>query len=890
MLQTETLLVRTKLNKPVLVKKNLVPRPELQTHLDATRELPFVLVSAPAGYGKTTLVNSYLETVDWTNAWLTLDERDSNIWLFSQYFLAAIQSMFPDVCRRTAQLITEANLPPVETLAGIIANEINMIDRNFILVLDDYSCIHDMSVHDLLSKIIYHPPRSMHLIIVSRRDPPLPLMRFRAQGQMAEIRIPDLRFNTAEAAILIRNLVGETVDDKIINSMVDKTEGWVTGLYLVALSFCYGYFQNIIGDKKEISSSINDYILSEVYSHIPLTLQDILLKISILDRFCASLCDAVCMDDSSTFPAISGNQCLDWLKKENLFLRPLDQEGHWYQLHGLFCSFLRLQMMGRYSSEEINTFHIRASIWYSQHQLFDESLYHILAAGDIKAGIQLVAKYLQTMKMPDQWRQLEHLVNLFPTQIIESSPYLLFAKACVMYCTFQLEKMSHILNKIETLLANTETEVTINDQLKGGIWALRNYLYFWKGDYQISLIYGRKALADLPEEWYYLREMTKIQMSEAMQMLGNQSPYASLIDRWDKTDTDIQDQMCHMLRLCSIHWKNADFPGLISLAGNILTFHQKGDSETCSGIGQYLQGIVHYFQNDLGQAEQHFSLAFKQRHLPNTLYIIQSAFGLASVYLAQGQINRSRDVVNEAADYLIQMNDTSLTPLIQAFKADISLSENDLNAAVHWANQFEPGLLPPMQTFYYPHFTQVKILLAQDAEESRKRASDILARLRYCAESSHNKLYLIKILLLETFLRKSSGDKLSALAALEQALSLARENRIIRPFINMGPIISDLLLDMDNGENDLIQQIGNNLVTDSASTTRANNKLVSPLTDRELKVMELLTKRLSNKEIAGQLDISTGTVKSHTIRIYQKLNVKNRRQASEKALALGVIR
>ncbi len=893
MVPTQFLLVKTKLNRPALPKKNVVPRTRLLELLENSREIPFILVSAPAGYGKTTLINSYLETVDWPFAWLSLDTSDSNINIFAQYFLEAIRSVFPDACDRASNLLASASLPPTEMLAGILADEIDEIVQDFFLVLDDYSHIHEMAVHDLLSGILSHPPRHLHLIVIARHDPPLPLITLRAKQKMAEIRAIDLRFSISEAAILIRQLSGSDVNDQTVATIQEKTSGWVTGIYLMANSLRNDDLNLAISNLPKKVESINEYLLNEVFYRVPASIQDLLLRLSILNRFCGPLIDAMARNDNSSVPLVSGVQYVEWLKKEDLFLISLDKEGKWYEFHRLFRELLYHQLETRYNPDEISKLHSKASIWFSQNELYEEALKHALAAGETKAGILLVAQFNQILELPEQWQELNRLINLFPPAVIESSPDLLFAEACVMYARFQIGKMPQILDKIESLLSNTELEPARKNNLQSGIAALRSYLYFWIGDYENSLIQGRKALARLPEDWHYLRESTKNNIAEAMKMLSNESSYTALINQWGKLNinlvTSTSGNLNEQIRMCMIHWTNADLPSLKSASDNILSLCSDSNFEIYTGIGHYFQGLVHYYQNDLAQAEKHFIATMEKRYLTNILFVVQSSFGLAMIYRALGQIQQADYTINTIVAYLAEMNDTGLMQVVHAFQADLAVSQNDLTTANRWVCGFDPGPLPPMLTFYYPHFTLVRILLEHDKEESRRQAAEILMRLRYCVESTHNKIFLIKVLISEALLGKSAGDETAALTALKEALYLAKTSRIVRPFLEMGNGIYDLFQHLDGNDDLFVQQIRKAMADEISCLTDANSKLIVPLTDREIKVMGLLCKRLTNKEIASQLVISTGTVKSHTIRIYQKLNVKNRREATEKALSLGII-
>ena len=291
--KTDFQLVRTKLNRP-RVASDLVPRPRLSERLGQRLWRPLTLVSAPAGYGKTTLVSAWLETWDGPNAWLSLDEHDSDLTAFLNYFVAAIQTMFPQACQVSAGLLRAASLPPVPVIAGTLMNELADIDQPYVLVLDDYHAIRERSVRELLTELLRHPPEGMRLVLNTRRDPLLPLARMRAQGLVTEIRTEDLRFTREEAAALLRQWIEAPVDEATISLLEKTTEGWVTGLRLMILSVRHrGDLENGVAGLHGSSRYVTEYLMSEVLSRQPPEFRDFLVRSAILDRFCAPLCDAV---------------------------------------------------------------------------------------------------------------------------------------------------------------------------------------------------------------------------------------------------------------------------------------------------------------------------------------------------------------------------------------------------------------------------------------------------------------------------------------------------------------------------------------------------------------------------------------------------------------------
>ncbi|MGD9114847.1 MAG: hypothetical protein PVI77_20975, partial [Desulfobacterales bacterium] len=329
-------ILRTKFHRPPS-PRDYAHRPRLSEYLDQRQERPLTLVSAPAGYGKSTLVSCWLDRCDSPNAWISLDENDNDLRQFLSYFVAAIKTIFPNAVSATSTLVDAPNLPPLSTLVGILANELDMIEQDFILVLDDIHTIQEKSVYHLLNDLLRHPPRPMHMVLVGRRDPLLNIAALRARSQLAEVRLQDLRFTAGETAAYLKQILNRQIDEDLATAWSEKTEGWVTGLRLAALSIQHrGDFKNLLPELKGSTQYVMEYLFNEVLSHQPPDLRDFLLKTSILGRFCAPLYDA--MNGTGIAPGVTQNdawQFINQLKKENLFLISLDAEGQWFRYHHL---------------------------------------------------------------------------------------------------------------------------------------------------------------------------------------------------------------------------------------------------------------------------------------------------------------------------------------------------------------------------------------------------------------------------------------------------------------------------------------------------------------------------------------------------------------------------
>ncbi|MGD9197764.1 MAG: hypothetical protein PVH97_05735, partial [Desulfobacterales bacterium] len=420
------IILRTKLHRPP-APSDYVHRPRLSEYLDQQLERPLALVSAPAGYGKSTLVSCWLDRCDNPNAWISLDENDNDLRQFLSYFLAAVETVFPNSVKETMTLVNAPTLPPLSSLVGTLANQLDMIEQDFILVLDDIHTIQEKSVYHLLNDLLRHPPRPMHLVLIGRRDPLLNIATLRARSQLAEVRLQDLRFTAGETATYLKQILNRQFDEDLATAWSEKTEGWVTGLRLAALSMQHrGDFKTILPELKGSTQYVMEYLFNEVLSHQPPDLRDFLLKTSILDRFCAPMYDA--MVGTAVGPGDTQNdawQFINQLKKENLFLISLDVEGQWFRYHHLFQNLLKRQLKRHYPPNEITTLHSRASEYFESQGLITESIKHALATEDHGRTAEIVERHRHDEFDADRWYVVERWLAMLPAKVKRQRPSIL---------------------------------------------------------------------------------------------------------------------------------------------------------------------------------------------------------------------------------------------------------------------------------------------------------------------------------------------------------------------------------------------------------------------------------------------------------------------------------
>ena len=900
-------LIVTKLHRPPVADDHL-HRQGLLDRLTQRRYRPLALVSAPAGYGKSTLLSCWLESCDIPAAWVSLDKDDNNLRQFLSYFVAAIQSIFPVTCSETRAMLTATDLPPVSVLARSLINELEQIEKAFILVLDDYHFIQDKSVHAFIDKFLKHPPAAMHLVLATRRDPPLPLASLRAKGQMTEIRVQDLRFSLEEIVIFLQRVTGTSVDQSTAAILEEKTEGWVTGLRLAVLSLRHREdIKNVLIDLPDDNRYVMDYVVAEVLSQQSPDMQEYLLKTSILNRFCAPLCDTVCISNSvSSACEIRGQEFLQLLEKANLFIIPLDDEHQWFRYHHLFQNLLKRRLKQRFKPDEIDELHKLAGDWFAENGWIEEALAHALEGGDTEAATRCVAKNRYDAMSREEWHRLNRWLQILPSDIIKEKPDLLLLKAWVYQRQWRYSEVRRISDQIEDIISIKDMKSTADGIFYGEVQALRCFLHYLNAHGEQSETSARDALNRLPSQYHSIRGIALIVLALSLQMRGDLAQAHRVVyDALQQEDASIVNYKGMLLAaLCFTNWIAADLRGLQLTAAQYLKHAQEHNLLESIAVGNYFAGIVHYERNELDLAESALAPVVNQNVIPTVINYIHSAFILSLTYQAQDLTNKATKVIESAADYMLEIGNTTLLEICMAFQAELALRQGRIAEADFWARNYNPEPLIPAARFYTPQLTLARILLAKGTADSQKKAHKLLSRLHDFFISIHSTNVLIDILILQALLHNARGDESEAVKKLMEAITLAKPGSFIRPFLDVGPKVADLLYHLVKQDPDQkyaeqildafsIEATGMGLdASDDLNRHRlslSNRALVGPLTDREIEILLILAKGLSNNKIADRLLISPETVKRHLYNIYQKLKVKNRHEAIVQAKSLRIL-
>lgn len=886
-------LVATKLTPPRL-HREYVSRPRLLTLLQASLDSPLTLLRAPAGSGKSTLLSEWLAMIPVASCWVSLDEGDNELEGFLSYVLAAIRRTFPQLRPATHDLLQALAVPALDVLAASLTDDLVQLPADFVLVLDDFHCISNSQIHELLQQVLRHPPEQLHLIIATRAAPPWPLTRMRARGQVTELRYEDLLFTAEESEAYLRRALGEAVDHDVAVALHDESEGWAAGLQLMALTLRGRSLDSIrtmhVGTAgNDIEAILLDEVLAQQEPHV----QDRLLRISILNRFSPGLCEAVCAKEpSGDFAPGWGGAFLAGLGNANLFVSRIDHRNEFYRFHHLFQQFLRGRLQDRYSPAEVAELHLCASQWFESQDLIEEALNHALAAGNEQDAADIVARHRHALYNQEQFARLTRWLRLLPTDVKSRHPGLLLAEARIATMNWRFVEAAFFLEHAELELQRTSLEPSASELASAELMALRGILDFWAGDAERVASMSRHLLEVLPPDQSHLLGLAHTGMTTSAYLKGNLDDALAYLDSQLAATAPLNPSYAWLLQTQAfLYWLHGDLASLRQSATRLLQVGNAMELADQEALAHFLLGAAHYCRNELDTAKAHLTRAVGARFIMRLMWWAQAVGLLALTLQALDRGEEAQLALDDAQAFLLERNAMRLLPSIGAFQSELDRREGRYSAAVAWARQASPGPLTWALAVVEPRLAQVRALLTEDDPAALDQASTVLAELRaFCARLPNRRLCQ-EVDALSALLDEHQGRHESALETLGQVVQDTESESWIRLYVDLGDDMEHLLRRLLR-RGDSPRAIERILEAFPVQRPRLpgpdQSCLIEPLSPRELEILALLGERDSNKEIAARLFISAGTVKRHTISIYRKLDVNDRRRAVNRAAELGL--
>ena len=854
------------------------------------------VISAPAGYGKTTVLSDWISSTEIPACWISLDMGDNDPARFWAYVIAALQTIIHEAGTTAHRLIKSRQKLPTEAILTSLINDISSDDCELIMVLDDYYLIESEAIHKAVSFFIDHLPPQLHLVISGRSDPPLPLANLRAKGLLSELRASDLRFTKQETSEFIKLATTIDFDENDILQLTERTEGWIASLQMAALSLkgredVSGFINSFSGSHRYIL----DYLTEEVLKRQDERTRSFLLKTSISDHLCGPLCDAITEGED-------GQRTLERLDEDNLFVMPLDDRRYWYRYHRLFSDLLHTQLTRTYP-DEIRDLHFTAAKWYHENDFVQGAMHHAFVISDFQYAADLIEESAFDLLTEGKSYDLQTWLARLPRELVASRPWLcIWAAWSYMLSTAQPGDIEPYLDRVDEQLLDagdqSEEAAYETSRIKGYTLALRAILARRQWDMKRSIELSHQASRFIPEDDQFARSFVLLNLTVSHFYNGELEiarEYAEKTMAHARATETVYDDIICMILIAHIEAQQGNLTRARAVYGQAIEAGTQPGGyilpTTCRAfIGL---GSIAYEQNDLDEAESHYNKAIELARHGNEMITLMAGYVLlAWLNQVRQKPEKADELFGMAKSVALKSYTADTENYLESWRARFALARGDIDAAKRWAEEQKEIITFPETLFYaYSYGLVSTFVRACIASKSIASVLPLLENTRKNLEIQGQTGWLIEILALQSIVYDARGDTEDALATLEQALKAGEPEGYMRLFIDEGEPMARLLrLAASRG-------IYTVYVNKLRSAIHGHEQMhpgdeqapAEHLSQRELEVLELIDAGRSNRQIAEELILSVGTVKKHVYNIYSKLGVERRTQAIARARELGLI-
>ena len=871
------------------IRPDLVPRPRLVSRLENHNHAHFTLVSAPAGFGKTTLISEWVGESRHPVAWISLEESENDPSVFLEYLVAALRTLDDQLGSSAADLLRAPRPPEPKLAVTHLINEIAEKDTDLALVLDDYHVVTTESIHDTVAFLVEHLPPQLHLVITTRSDPPFPLARWRARGRMHEVRAADLRFETDETEAFLNNRMGLHLSSEDLTALTTRTEGWITGLQLAAISLrsrgdASEFVRAFAGDDRFVL----DYLAEEVLHRQPDDVQRFLLRSSVLGRLGASLCDAVTEEGNA-------REMLERLERENLFLTSLDGRREWYRYHHLFADLLRYRLEAD-EPDVVADLHVRASTWFEQEGLMNEAIHHARSARDWERVLRLVSKLAQPLMLRRQIGTLAGWLKGIPDEWLGRNAFL-----CGSYALALVGRSDWAGVERALMLSKNAAPATPSRNELAMVWNIRAYMAYARRDPERARDCAARA-RELVDDGPSVESLGTL-MASALALLAEGS--VTLAEPLLVEALAAANAMGHVfVRNASLSYlaqSRAMAGRLVDAAGSVRELLDLEISQFPEHVGyaHALLGDVARERNDLDTAATHVDqyLEVRTHEVPQGSWVmhLDRTRSVALIAWALGDRARAFETIATGIEHADAHGIFGGREELEALRAVLEVRQGNVSAASHWAAMSGLAAHDPVPFEREAQYAAFARVLAADG-----RAEDALGlaeRMIAAAAESGRLRVVLELETVRAIAFRDLGRMEEAIDALERALALAEREGIVRIFVDEAVAVGPLFAALAGQRRvsvfaaTIVPLFGEGAVSSvpsgNARTPWWYEK--DPLHKREIEVLQLVAEGLSNDAIATRLFIAVSTVKRHVANIYQKLDVHSRTQAVARGRSFGFL-
>lgn len=871
-----------------------IQRVSLLKRLDDGLTRKLTLITAPTGFGKTTLVSMWVVSRAYPSAWVTLDKNDNDPVRFWTYICSALRTLDPSLGRTTLAALTGSQLPSSQALLSPLINDLAQLRKNSLLVLDDYHAITSVEIHDGLSFLIQHLPETLHLILLSRNEPSLPVGILRARGEMVEINVADLRFDESETTEFLHETLSTEISHTLVSQLQERTEGWAAGLRLAALSIQKQNAEEIEKIIQSFSGShrfVSDYLIREVFERQPEAVQNFLLMSCFFNRLHGSLCDALIGTNDSA-------AMLKQLERESLFIVQLDRgnDSSWYRYNALFAESIQYLAQQRLGRDTVQRLFEKAANWYEYHGLLEDAIETALAAKLFDSAMSMIEKFIEIHGLSGGYTISRWLENI-PQQEIFKHPVICFTHAqIILYSTDRYSPAT--ATRIEPFLRTAESvwRTGENRAWLGQLLSFRGIVAWWQGDFTQAYDFAHRSLIELPEHDVLWRGNSLLIINYEATQAGHILDAENIVLEARAllgAAQNIYGMLAATQMLAEVFYWQGEFEHAEELNQQIIK-DAVGDVSMLDdqGIASLSLANIAYERNELDQAEQFATRALElgiQR--ANEMLQMQATIRLAHIRTTGGDSSQAREMV-KALEARVQ--NPALLREIQNAQVLLAIRANEITSLEWWVKiiSTDSQNVQPLER-EREAFTLARLQIAE------AKSGGALETLRpWLADATANGRVRsqIEALCLEALAYFADADLSHAIKPLTEALGQGQAKGFRRMFLDEGTRMAALLqASLPSLPNRTLSLFANTLLHSFApevlpfGAETSSTVQIEALSQQEVRVLRLLVAGLSNTDIARELVVSTNTIKTHVKSIYRKLSVKSRDEARHVARELKLL-
>lgn len=882
------------LSHPILKTKFFIPgtasdfvvRKELIVKLNRLTEIPILLVSAPTGYGKSSLVADFIQNQSANHAWLSLGEKDNDFLQFIRYFVTALQNGVSDICSDILELTT-ANEPPSSVIISeLLINCLADLSQPLIIVLDDYHHIHNRQIHEFISQIFEYPLPHFHLVVITRRDPELPLSKWRSKNKLIDIRSADLKFNKEEIYEFCNLSLHIEPNDDDLNYLMQLTDGWVSGLRMLTLT---------VHDKDELkrdtistkykNSHVIQQLVDTVLQNQEESTKEWLLKLSILKEFNVDLFASLCLEpDQMEEKELIFNRFISSLVKSNFFIIALDDKHNWYRFHHWFTEQLQMSLKSEFEDCLIKELNTKAAAYFGVNQIYDDAIEIYLSIDNIDRAIELFSAYRIQLLNESKFQELERVLKSFASGVIQRNGILKLTEAWLLMFKGSIAKMAELLDPTIEMLHQEDIDDNNREVLLGEIYALKAYVHYQlRNEIPKCVEYCRKAIAIQESKNQFAVGLAWIFYGAAMQILKNSSEAKAQMHSELNRDLGPTIKAHILITLCYIDWFEGDLKGLVKTADHLLQHGKVIQQKMVMAHANCFTGMAYYYQNNEEMALKHLNIAFELKYFSVQPIGFPAAVILMKMLASRGDLEMLKEVQRECERIAFERGDKRYDKILAAAKSEMNWNLHHNPVDLTWAKENDYKDYLPLVDLYSPEITQAKLLIFDGQPDSLKLSLDILDQMIAFFEGRNNIMFLNQAYLIKAAALSKLGDSKLGSEYLERSINISKTRNYTLPFIELADILKEMLLDFK-------QSVGDLNGIDGVFQLLPKDKVVQQkllLSIREKEILQLSADH-TNKEVGNELFISETTVKRHLANIYKKLNSNSKQEALIKAQELNI--